>query len=83
MAKGDEPRLLEFRVPVSEDYWREYGIPLGLLLAALVVVAVLVARRPGDGLLVGVAFLGLSVGAMLAGLVAYNVAVAALIAAKR
>lgn len=83
MEEGDEPRLLKFRVPVSDDYWREYGVPLGMLVAALVVVAVVVARQPGDGLLVGAAFLGLSAGAVLAGLVAYNVAVAALIAAKR
>jgi hypothetical protein len=49
----------------------------------LTVLVVVVARRPGDGLLVGVAFVGLSVGAVLTGLVVYNVVVAALIAAER
>ena len=83
MEEGDEPRLLEFRVPVSDDYWREYGVPLGLLVVTLTVLAVVVARQPGDGLLVGAAFLGLSAGAVLAGLVVYNVVVAAMIAAKR
>lgn len=79
----DEQRLLKFRLPVSGSYWREYGVPLGLLVVVLVVVALVVARKPGDGLLVGLAFLGLSVGAVLAGLVVYNVVVAALIAVNR
>lgn len=83
MEEGDKRRLLKFRVPVSEDYWHDYGVPLGLLLAALAVVAVILARKPGDGLLVGIAFVGLSAGAVVAGLVVYNVVVAALMAAKR
>lgn len=83
MKEGGERRLLKFRVPVSDDYWHEYGVPLGLLLVTLTVVAMVFARRPDDGLLVGVTFVGLSAGAILAGLVVYNVVVAALIAVKR
>lgn len=82
MEAGDE-RPLKLRVPVSDDYWHDYGVPLGFVLAVLTVLAVVLARNPGDGLLVGAAFLGLSAGAVLAGLAVYNVAVAAMIAIKR
>ena len=83
MPAGGKRRPLKFRVPVSDDYWHDYGVPLAVLLGALALAAVLLARRLGDGLLVGATVVGLSVGAILAGLVVYNVVVAALLAAKR
>lgn len=83
MEAGDERRPLRFRVPVSEGFWREYGRALGLVLVALGVVAVALAREPGDGLVVGATVVGLSVGAILAGLVVYNVVVAALLVVER
>ncbi|UPV74680.1 hypothetical protein M0R89_01090 [Halorussus limi] len=83
MEAGDQPRPLEFRVPVSEDFWREYGVHLSVLLLSLSATAVVVAREPGDGIVVGLVVVGLSLGAVLAGLVMYNVVVAALIAAER
>jgi hypothetical protein len=82
MREGGKRRPLKFRVPVSEDYWHDYGVPLAVLLGVLALAAVLLARRLGDGLLVGATVVGLSVGAILAGLVVYNVVVAALIAVK-
>ncbi|MFC7079810.1 hypothetical protein [Halorussus caseinilyticus] len=83
MEERGKPRPLAFRVPVSDGFWREYGISLGLLVLALSAVAVVAARDPGDGVVVGATFVGLSAGAILAGLAVYNVVVAALIAAKR
>ncbi|WP_137285192.1 hypothetical protein [Halorussus salinisoli] len=83
MEEGGKRRPLAFRVPVADDYWHEYGVPLGLLMVALSAVTVLAARDLGDGVVVGATFVGLSAGAVLAGLVVYNVVVAALIAAKR
>ncbi|UPW00605.1 hypothetical protein M0R88_00535 [Halorussus gelatinilyticus] len=82
MEAGDQRRPLEFRVPVSERFWREYGVHLGLLLLSLSAMAVVIAREPGDGVVVGLVFVALSLGAVLAGLVMYNVVVALLIAAK-
>ncbi|MFC4448035.1 hypothetical protein [Halorussus aquaticus] len=83
MQSGGERRLLEFRVPVSREFWRAYGVPLGFVLLVPSAVAVAVAREPGDGVVVGATFVALSVGAVLAGLVVYNVVVAALLAAER
>ena len=83
MPEGGERRPIEFRVPVSDDYWHDYSVPLAVLLGVLALAAVLLARRLGDGLVVGAAVIGLSIGAILAGLFVYNVVVAALIAAKR
>jgi hypothetical protein len=83
MEEGGKRRPFAFRVPVSESYWREYGVPLGLLLVALGVVAVVAASEFGDGLVVAVTVISLSVGATLAGLVVYNVVVAALLVRKR
>ena len=86
MEEGGKRRPLAFRVPVSETYWREYGVPLSLLLAVLGLAAVAVAAirgELGDGLVVGATVVGLSVGAVLAGLVVYNVVVAALLVKKR
>lgn len=83
MEAGDGPRTLRLRVPVSDGYWRDYGASLGFVLAALVVLAVVLARDPGDGLVVAGVFLGLSAGAVLAGLAVYNVVVAAAMARKR
>ncbi|WP_435175105.1 hypothetical protein [Halorussus sp. AFM4] len=71
------------RLPVSGDFWRAYGVPLGFVLISLSTVAVAVAADPGRGVVVGATFLGLSVGAVLAGLVVYNVVVALLLAAQR
>jgi len=82
MEAGDQRRPLKFRVPVSESFLQEYGVPLGVLLLSLSSLAVVVAREPGDGIVVGAVFVGLSLGAVLTGLVVYNVVVAALIAAK-
>ncbi len=83
MEAGDQRRPFEFRVPVSERFWREYGVHLGLLLLSLSSLAVVVAREPGDGVVVGLVVVALSLGAVLAGLVVYNVVVAALLVAKR
>jgi hypothetical protein len=82
MEAGDERRPLRFRVPVSENFWREYGVHLGLLLLSLTAMAMAVAREPGDGVVVGLVFVGLSLGAVLTGLAVYNVVVAALIAVQ-
>ncbi|NHN59450.1 MULTISPECIES: hypothetical protein [Halorussus] len=71
------------RVPVSGDFWRAYGVPLGFVLVALSTVSVAAASDPGRGVVVGATFLGLSVGAVAAGLVVYNVVVALLLAAMR
>jgi hypothetical protein len=83
MATRGKQRPLRFRVPVSESYWREYGVPLALLLAALGAAAVVAAREPADGLVVGATVVVLSVGAVLAGLLTYNVVVAMLLVGKR
>jgi hypothetical protein len=82
MEAGDERRPLRFRVPVSENFWREYGVHLGLLLLSLTAMAMTVAREPDDGVVVGLVFVGLSLGAVLTGLAVYNVVVAALIAVE-
>lgn len=79
MEAGDERQPFKFRVPVSDTYWHDYGVPLGFLLTIFTVVAVLIAQNPTDGLLVGGAFVALSLGAVLAGLAVYNVVVAVLI----
>ena len=83
MREGDERKTLRLRIPVSDDYWSEYGRILALLLVALAVVAVAFAGEPGEGLVAGAAFLGLSTAAVVTGLVAYNLAVAAMLAGKR
>ncbi|WP_115864374.1 hypothetical protein [Halorussus litoreus] len=83
MDDGDERPLVRFRMPVSEDYWREYGVPLALLLGTLGAAAVVAARELDDGLVVGATVVGLSVGAVLAGLLVYNVVVIALLVAQR
>jgi hypothetical protein len=83
MREGGEGRLLEFRVPVSDDYWHEYGVHLAVLLGGLALVAVLLARELEDGLIVAATVVGLSVSAVLAGLFVYNVVVAALLAVNR
>ena len=83
MQAGGKLGPVTVRVPVSGDFWRAYGVPLGFVLVALSAVSVVVASDPGDGAVVGATFLGLSVGAVLAGLVVYNVVVVLLLAAKR
>lgn len=79
----DADDLLRIRVPVSETYWREYGVPVGLLAAALLALAILLADTAREAVTVAAAFLGLSLGAILAGLAVYNVVVIALLAANR
>ncbi|WP_158056207.1 hypothetical protein [Halorussus halophilus] len=83
MTEEVEERVLRVRVPVSEGYWRDYGAPLALLLAVLLGLAFLLGGLSTDAFLVGVLFVGLSLSAIVAGLIAYNVAVMALLAARR
>ena len=83
MARDAEGELLRIRVPVSETYWRDYGVPVTFLAGALLALAVLLADTASEAATVAAAFLGLSLGAVLAGVAVYNVVVVALLAAKR
>jgi predicted Na+-dependent transporter len=81
MGERNDP--IAFRLPVSDGYWHRYGVVLTFLVLLLSAVAVAVAPELGDGVVVGVAFVGLSAGAVFAGLVTYNVVVAVLLAVQR
>ena len=83
MSKEVEEPLLRFRVPVSGGFWRDYGAPLAMLLAMLLCLALVLGGLSTDSLIVGAVFVALSAGAVLAGLVVYNVAVVALLVARR
>lgn len=83
MTRDAEEELLRFRVPVSETYWRDYGVPVAFLVGALLALALLLADTAREAATVAAAFLGLSLGAILAGLAVYNVVVVALLAVKR
>lgn len=83
MTRDAGKELLRIRVPVSESYWRDYGPPLALLAGALLALALLLAETVGEAVTVAVVFLGLSLGAILAGLAVYNAVVVVLLAAKR
>lgn len=83
MARDAEDELLRIRVPVSETYWRDYGVPVALLVGALLALALVLADTAREAVTVAATFLGLSFGAVLAGFAVYNVVVVALLAAKR
>lgn len=83
MTRDAEEGLLRIRLPVSETYWQDYGVPVALLVGALLALALVLADSLGEAVTVAAAFLGLSLGAILAGLAVYNVVVVALLAAKR
>ncbi|MFC4553322.1 MULTISPECIES: hypothetical protein [Halorussus] len=83
MERDAEGKLLRFRTPVGERFWREYGVPLGFVLTALLCLALLVGGFSTDSLVVAALFVGLSAGAVLAGLAVYNVVVVALLLSRR
>lgn len=79
---AEEP-LLQFRAPVSGRYWREYGVPVGIVAGGLLVLAVSLAESAGEAAVSAAVYLGLSLGAILSGLAVYNVVVVALLLTQR
>lgn len=75
--------LLRLRAPVSERFWRDYGVVVAFVAAALLAVALFRAESVGEGVTFAAVFLGLSLAAVLAGLVVYNLVVAVLLATGR
>jgi len=83
MPRDPEESVVRLRLPVSETYWREYGPPVALVAGGLLAVAVALAETAGEAATLGAVYLGLSAGAILAGLAVYNVVVAVLLATRR
>ncbi|WP_132059587.1 hypothetical protein [Halorussus amylolyticus] len=83
MARDAEGKLLRFRTPVSETFFRDYGVPLAFTAGGLLVVALVLADGVVEAATFIGAFVGLSLGSILAGLAVYNVVVVVLLAASR
>jgi len=83
MPRDPEEPVVRLRLPVSETYWREFGPTMALVAGGLLAVAVALAENPTEAATLGAVYLGLSVGAIVAGLAVYNVVVAVLLATRR
>jgi len=78
----EEP-IVRLRLPVSESYWREYGPPVALVAGGLLAFALALAENASEAATLAAVYLGLSTGAIVAGLAVYNVVVAVLLATGR
>jgi len=83
MSRDSEEPVVRLRLPVSESYWREFGPPVAVVAIGLLAVALALAESVREATTMAAVYLGLSAGAIVAGLAVYNVVVAVLLAAGR
>ncbi|WP_134671902.1 hypothetical protein [Halorussus marinus] len=83
MPRDSEESVVRLRLPVSETYWREFGPPVAAVAGGLLAFAVALAETATEAAMLATVYVGLSVGAIAAGLAVYNVVVAVLLVTRR